>query len=162
EFLWSMSPYRPQSIPSGTRFNATLRSPLQFGMATLEAAELDQVGSAPSTDVVNAILSTPLDSHTAKHGMPVEATLALPVFSADNHLIFRQGSRIVGTVVQGQAARHWHRNGKLSFMFTGIEAPKSDIVPDHGVHQIEGRLEGVGVDQQSANVRLDEEGGVTA
>jgi hypothetical protein len=160
--LWSLSPYRPQSLPSGTRFTATLRSPLDFGTATLPASELAQVGSQlPSTDVVNALLATALDSHTAQHGMAVGATLSRPVFSMDNHLIFPAGSRLVGTVVQAQAARHWHRTGKLAFMFTGIEAPASNSLAAQPVQQVEGRLESVGVDGQNGNVRMDEEGGVT-
>jgi hypothetical protein len=160
--LWSMLPYHPQSLPAGSRFTATFRSPLDFGMATLDASELDDAGSQPpSSDVVNALLATALDSRTTPHGMEVEATLSRPLFSADNHLIFPEGSRLVGTVVQTRAARHWHRSGKLAFMFTGIEAPASDLLGTPPLHQVEGRLAGVEVDGKSGEVRLDEEGGVS-
>jgi hypothetical protein len=145
--LWSMLPYHPQSLPQGTRFTATLKSPLDFGMAALEPPEIDQAGSEPlSTGVVDAVLTTALDSSTAQHGMTVEATVSRPVFSANNHL---------------PASRHWHRSGKLAFMFTSIEAPSS-LPGTQSARQVEGRLESVGVDQTAGNVRIDEEGGVTA
>jgi hypothetical protein len=160
--LWSMLPYHPQSLPPGTRFTATLKSSLDFGMAALEPSELDQAGSEPpSTGVVDAVLTTALDSSSAQHGMAVEATVSRPVFSADNHLIYPEGSRLIGSVVQAQPSRHWHRSGKLAFMFTSIEAPSS-LPGTPSARQVEGRLESVGVDQTAGNVRIDEEGGVTA
>jgi hypothetical protein len=165
--LWSLLPYRPQSLPSGTYFTATLRSPLDFGMATLEASEPEEAGSQPpSLDLVEADLATVLDSHTAQHGMAVEATLSRPVFSADHHLILPEGSHLVRTVVQAQAARHWHRSGKLAFAFTKIEprsteAPASNQPAPQPIIQAEGHLESVGVDATAGNVQIDDEGGVT-
>ncbi len=119
EKMWSMLPYRPQSVPTGTRFTATLNKPLDFGTALFDASESSPAGS-PSLDgdIVNAVLTTPLDSHTAQHGLRVEATVSRPIFSADNHLIFPEGSKLIGSVVQAQPSRYWHRPGKLAFMFT--------------------------------------------
>ena len=160
--LWSFSPWRPQSLPAGSRFTATLRGPLDFGTAALQSTEVDQMGSMlPPAAVVSAVLATGLDSRTAQHGMFVEAILSRPVFSPDNHLVFPEGSRLVGSVVEARAARRWHRNGKLAFMFTGIEAPESAFSGAQAVQQIEGRLESVEVDSNTGNVRLDEEGGAT-
>jgi hypothetical protein len=163
EKIWSMLPYHPQSLPVGTRFTATLKKPLDFGSARFDASESSPAAS-PSLagDVVNAVLTTPLDSQNSQHGMPVEAVLSRPVFSADNQLIFPQGSKLVGTVVQAQPARHWHRAGKLAFMFTQIDAPPSmtaEAVPS--TRQVEGRLESVGVSDDAGNVKLDAEGGTT-
>jgi hypothetical protein len=70
------------TVVAGTRFTATLKSPLDFGMAALEPSELDQAGSQlPSTGVIDTVLTTALDSSTAQHGMAVEATVSRPVFS---------------------------------------------------------------------------------
>ena len=38
EKMWSMLPYRPQSVPTGTRFTATLKKPLDFGTALFDAS----------------------------------------------------------------------------------------------------------------------------
>jgi hypothetical protein len=160
--LWSFLPYRPQSVPPGSRFTATLRSPLDFGTGTLEPSELDPSPSeALNDDVVNAVLTTALDSTASKRGTAVEAEVSQPVFSPDNHLIFPQGSHLTGTVVQAQPARFWHRNGKLAFMFTGVEVPPSPASPAMALMPIEGRLESVEVNGAAGDVRLDEEGGVT-
>jgi hypothetical protein len=110
--------------------------------------------------VVNAVLTTPLDSQNAQHGMLVEATLSRPVFSADSHLIFPEGSKLVGTIVQAVPARYWHRAGKLAFMFTQIDAPPS-MTAGPSTQQVEGRLESVGVSDDAGHVKLDAEGGTT-
>lgn len=161
EKLFSMLPYHPQSLPAGTRFTATLKKPLDFGTASFDASESSPaVSPSLAGDVVNAVLTTPLDSQTAQHGMPVEAALSRPVFSADNHLIAPEGARLIGTVVQAQPARHWHRAGKLAFVFTQIDAPPS-MTAALSTQQVEGRLESVGVSDDAGNVKLDEEGGTT-
>src|SRR5581483_4843582 len=84
-----------------------------------------------------------------------------PVFTEDKHLIFPEGTRLVGSVVQSRPARRWHRNGTLAFMFTGIDPPASAVSGTPGIQQIEGRLDSVEVDSSSGNVKLDEEGGAT-
>ena len=162
--LLSMLPYRPQSLPSGTRFTATLRAPLDFGSASVQSSALEEARSqAPSIDLVNAVLMTSLDSSTAQHGMAVDAIVSRPVFSADNHLIVPEGSHLTGTVVQAKPARIWHRNGKLAFVFTGIQTPAAGIQVTATVTpvMVEGRLESIEVDSASGDVRLDEEGGAT-
>jgi hypothetical protein len=159
--LWSFSPWRPQSLPAGTRFAATLRSPIDFGTATLQPGEIDQVGSTlPPDAVISAVLATDLDSSKTPHGTPVQAILSRPVFSEDQHLIFPEGTRLVGSVVQAKPARRWHRNGTLAFMFTGIDPSTSAVSGTPGIQQIEGRLDSVEVDSSTGNVKLDEEGGV--
>lgn len=162
EKLLSFLPYHSQSLPPGTRFTATLNKPLDFGTARLDIPESNPTGS-PSLagDLVNAVLATPLDSQTAQSGIAVEATVSRPVFSADNRLIFPEGSKLVGTVVQAQPARHWHRAGKLAFVFTRIDAPPSMTAAAPSTGQVEGRLESVGVSDDAGNVKLDAEGGTT-
>jgi hypothetical protein len=165
EALWSFAPWHPQYLPAASRFNAKLLSPIEFGDASIPASELSDLGSEPPPDaIVAARLIPSLDSRTASHGSPVEAVLTRPLFSADNHLIFPEGSRLSGNVVQAQPARHWHRNGKLAFMFTRMEPPTSLSVDSNTtvVHEIEGRLEGVEINGKEGAVQIDEEGGAAA
>jgi hypothetical protein len=141
-------------------FNAELLSPLQFGTATLPAAELGEIGSQPAADsVVHARLTSALGSRTAQKGSPAEAALSQPLFSADHHLVFPEGSRLRGAVAQARAARHWRRNGQLRFSFQGIEPPPSASGLNAQIEQrVEGRLESVEVNRKQ-NVKMDEEGG---
>ncbi|HYM12637.1 MAG TPA: hypothetical protein VEU62_18005 [Bryobacterales bacterium] len=155
--------YHPQYLRQGTRFNAELQAPLQFGTATLPPAELGEIGSQPAADsVVHARLTSALDSRTVQKGTPAEAVLSQPLFSLDHHLVFPEGSRLHGTVVQARAARHWRRNGQLRFSFQGIEPPPSASGLNTRIEQrVEGRLESVEVNRKQ-NVKMDEEGGTQA
>jgi len=165
EGLWSYAPWHPQYLPSASRFNAKLEAPIEFGEVSISSAELAELGSEPAPDaIVAARLIPSLDSRTASHGTAVEAVLTRPLFSADNHLIFPEGSRLSGNVVQAQAARHWHRNGKLAFMFTRMQLPTSLAAGSDApaAQEVEGRLDGVEVNAKEGAVQIDEEGGAAA
>lgn len=162
EEMWSFAPWHPQYLPATSRFNAKLQSPIDFGEVSIPSSELADLGTEPAPDsIVAARLVPSLDSRTASHGNKVEAVLTRPLFSADNHLIFPEGSRLSGSVVQAQGARHWHRSGKLSFMFTRMELPQglARTLDAPKVQELEGRLDGVEVDKSTDAVQLDEEGG---
>src|ERR1700758_2159118 len=105
EFLWGYAPWRPQYLPSASRFNAKPEAPIDFGEVSIPSSELTQFGSEPAPDAfVAARLIPSLDSRIAGHGNAVEAVLTRPLFSADNHLIFPEGSRLIGSVTQAQPA----------------------------------------------------------
>lgn len=160
--MWSFAPWHPQYLRSASRFNAKLRAPIDFGDVSVPASELGQLGTVPAADsIVAARLIPTLDSRTTSHGTAVEAVLSRPLFSGDNHLIFPEGSRLSGNVVQAQAARHWHRSGKLAFMFTRLELPEglARRVDAPAAQELEGRLDGVEVNTNDGAVQLDEEGG---
>jgi len=162
DMLWSLAPWHPQYVPSGSRFNANLQAPLEFGEASVPASEFGALGSQPAPDaIVAARLIPSLSSKTATHGGAVSAVLTRPLFSSDNHLVFPEGSRLTGTVVQAQPARRWHRSGKLAFMFTRMQLPESltDGSASASVQDVEGRLDGVEVNGHDGKVQLDEEGG---
>jgi hypothetical protein len=162
EAMWSFAPWHPQYLPAGSRFNAKLLSPLPFGDATIPASQLTELGTQPPTDaVVAARLITSLDSRTALHGAPVEAVLTRPLLSEKGLILFPEGSRLTGSVVQAEPARRWHRSGKLAFMFTQMEPPpEASVFTDaSGKQEIEGRLEGVEVNGNDGKVQIDEEGG---
>src|SRR5450432_681633 len=62
DFLWSKLPYHPQYVRRGTRFDAPLRDPLQFGFQSVKQGDLAQLGSQPLPDsVVHARLLTALN-----------------------------------------------------------------------------------------------------
>ncbi|MGH9398603.1 MAG: hypothetical protein ACRD18_17350 [Terriglobia bacterium] len=147
-------PYHRQAFQPGTVFTAEIRTPLKFGVETLPAAELSEVGSPPPPEsIIHARLVTPLDSATAHQGAPVEAIVTEPLFSAKHQLIIPQGSQLEGTVVQAKAARRLRRNGKLRFTFQRIELPtaRPEII-----HASVERVEVA----KSAHLKLDAEGGV--
>ena len=77
DFLWSKLPYHPQYVRRGTRFDASLRDPLQFGFEPVKQGILPKLGSQPLPDsVVHARLLTALDSASAKQGEAVEAVVS--------------------------------------------------------------------------------------
>jgi hypothetical protein len=146
--MWSFVPWHPQYLRSASRFNAKLRAPIDFGDVSIPASELAELGTEPAADsIVAARLIPTLDSRTASHGTAVEAVLTRPLFAANGHLIFPEGSHLTGNVVQAQAARHWHRSGKLAFMFTRLELPEglARCVDAPAAQELEGRLDGVEV-----------------
>jgi len=157
--LLARLPYHPQYWPNGTRLNAELLAPLDFGMAAIPVTELSQLGAEPTGDlVVHARLVTDLDSRSDAKGMAVEALLTQPLFSADHHLLFPEGSRLRGSVVQVRPARSWHRNGQLRFSFQNFEPEMSGAAPVQTARRVEGQLDGVEVGAKE-KVTIDSEGG---
>lgn len=152
----AMLPYHSQTMPVGTRFDAELLAPLDFGTIVVPALDLVKIGSSASpVGVAHARLITPLSSATTQRGKPVEAILSQPMFTGDHHLILPVGSRLEGIVLQAQPARRFDRNGSLRFTFRRI-------VPPSGVTQsVEGNLSGVAANRES-HIKLDAEGGAHA
>ena len=124
DFLWSKLPYHPQYVRRGTRFDAPLRDPLDFGVASVAAADLASPGSQPLPDsVVHARLLNTLDSGSAKLGDEVKAVVSAPLFSPDHKLIYPEGTLLTGTVVVAKRARFFHRPGQLRFNFQRVDLP---------------------------------------
>ena len=125
DFMWAKAPYHPQYVRRGTRFDAPLREPLEFGFATVKQRDLAGMGSQPVADsMVHVRLLTALDSASAKPGEAVEAVVTAPLFSADHQLVFPEGTRLIGMVVVAKKARSFHRPGQLRFNFQSIELPQ--------------------------------------
>ena len=145
-------PVHPQYLDKGTPFDASLVTPLDFGLESFEPGALSSVATPPPPDtVVHALLRTQLSSATAKKGDAFDATITDPVF-ANGKLIFPAGSRISGVVTQAQHARKFHRNGSLRIEFR-------QIAPPSGLEQtIIANLEGVEVGS-GERLSLDDEGG---
>ena len=125
DFLWSKLPYHPQYVRRGTRFDASLRDPLQFGFVPVKQGDLAALGSQPLPDsVVHARLLTALDSASAKLGQEVKAVVSAPLFSPDHKLVFPEGTLLTGTVVLAKKARSFHRPGQLRFNFQRVDLPE--------------------------------------
>src|SRR6185437_11634593 len=49
-FLWAKLPYHPQSYRAGTRFDAVLEKPIDFGEVSVAAGKLREMGTQPPSD----------------------------------------------------------------------------------------------------------------
>ena len=153
QYLLAQLPYRRQYLEPGTRFDADLEKPLDFGQATRVPEQLGSVGMEPAPDTtLHARLTAEVSSATASHGTPIEAVLTEPVFNAAHQLLLPANSRIIGEVMHAKPAGKLHHNGELRVVFERIETPEGQAQAMHG------SLEGVEVDS-AANMKLDSEGG---
>jgi hypothetical protein len=148
-------PVHPQYFDAGTRFNAELLEPLNFGTEEVPAEKMLKVGTTPAAgSIIHALLKTPLDSATAQKGETVEAVMTEPLVT-NSQLILPEGTVLKGSVLQVQPARRLHRNGQLRIVFHQVVPPKS------AEQQVEASLEGVEV-KDDQNLSLDSEGGAQA
>src|SRR5262245_21095808 len=123
--LWSLSPYHPQFMPTGTTYKASLRQQLSFGYALVNNSTLNGIGSQPPpASIIKARLMTPLDSRTTPAGTPVEAVVTYPLYSyLDHRLLFPAGSRLYGEVTQIHDAGFLARGARVEIKFTKMEPP---------------------------------------
>ncbi|HEX3154239.1 MAG TPA: hypothetical protein VHV32_06410 [Candidatus Angelobacter sp.] len=153
QYLLAQLPYRWQYLEPGTRFNADLKKPLDFGPARRVPEQLGSVGMEPAPDtMLHARLTTEVSSATARHGTPIEAVLTEPIFNPRHQLLLPVDSRIVGHVMHAKPAGKLHHNGELRIVFEKIETPEGQAQAMHG------SLEGIEV-ASAANMKLDSEGG---
>ena len=132
DFLWAKAPYHPQYLRRGTRVDAPLSAPLEFGLEKVKVADLSELGSHPAPDTVGRVrLISPLDSATTKVGEPMQAVVSAPLFSSDHKLALPEGTRLVGRVTVAKKARYFHRGGQLRFRFDEVELPTAvgDLKP---------------------------------
>jgi type IV secretory pathway VirB10-like protein len=153
QFLLAQLPLRRQYVEPGTRFDASLEFPLDFGQTVRDSGQLRFVGAEPAPDTtIHAWLAAEISSATAVRGSPIEAVITQPVFKADHQLVLPANSRVFGEVTQAKPAGKLHHNGELRVVFQRIATPDGKMQP------MQGSLEGVEVDR-SANMKLDSEGG---
>jgi hypothetical protein len=154
-FAVAQLPYHPQYLDAGTRFNAELQQPLDFGEEALTPEKMRAIGTAPPDgSIIHALLTTPLSSADSKKGQDVEAVMTEPLFAA-NQLILPEGTHLKGAVLNAQPARRMHRNGQLRIVF-------HEVVPPNAAQQhVEASLEGVEV-KSDQHLSLDAEGGAQA
>ncbi|MGA8269758.1 MAG: hypothetical protein WB787_18505 [Candidatus Acidiferrales bacterium] len=156
QYLLGQLPYHRQYVEPGTRFNAALDAPLDFGAASRGAGLFATIGTPPPPEsLLQARLEGDVTSATAHRGTPVSAVVTTPLYSAEHDLILPANSRLVGEVLQAKPAGKLHRNGDLRVTFERIE------LPDGPARTVHGSLEGAEVDR-AARLRLDAEGGAHA
>ena len=156
---YSRLPYHPQFLPANTRFSAQLTEPLVAGIETIGARDMEQIAiPRPDTVVTARLLSTV--SSNSDTGSKVLAIVSEPFYSADHHLILPEGTRLIGTVVQAQAARWFRRSGKLRLRFQEMTLP--DVIPMKNRHlTVEATIARVGAVRE-LRINVDDEGVMTS
>lgn len=179
DYAMSRLPYHPQSVRSRTRFDAELRSPLDFGSEDITRDSVALLGSQPSPgSIVHARLLTPLDSLSSTQGEKVEAVLEEPLFSADHKLVLPEGTLVDGSVTMVKRARWFHRGGHLRFNFQNVDlnpqtvellsapagAPLSSEEKLHRQEGLQFRTQATlsAAEGGNAPLKVDKEGGVQA
>jgi hypothetical protein len=179
DYFMAKLPYHPQFVRNGTRFDAELRNPLNFGSAPVTRSSMLLLGSQPPPDsIVHARLITPLDSGIATQGQQVNALLTQPLFSPDHKLVLPEGTRLSGSVVVAKKARWFHRTGQLRFNFQDVDLPQEVAqlkfpepagaaapetqVATQKVLRFRSQAILKGAEGGSAPVKVDSEGGVKA
>jgi hypothetical protein len=146
-------PYHPQIIQAGTGYHAELLAPLDFGVVASSELAPPEARPAPSS-LLNARLLTPLDSAKTPRGTAVHAVVTQPVFSADDRLIFPEGTVIDGEVTLAKPARRMHRNGQLRFLFESVHRQAAEPT------KMLASLTAI-ESSEDARLALDDEGGAT-
>ena len=158
DFLIRRLPYHPQSYGTGTRFDAVLIAPIDFGTVEIAAESLRSVGMQPPGDsTVSIRLVTPLNSARAHNGETVEGVVSQPLFTNGRELVLPEGTRVEGTVRQAQPARWFHRGGRLRFTFDSVETPQVAALAPAVKERVDGLLARAGSDP-AAGIRVDKEG----
>ncbi len=156
DFCWSKLPYHPQRYRSGTRFDAVLEKPLDFGEVSIPADQLRAVGTTPAPDAAAQVrfLSTisSADSHV---GDPVAGVLSEPLFSAKHELVLPEGTHLNGKVTQARPARMFHRGGQLRFAFDKLGISDFAFAPEHN-ERTEAQL--TAAEETNGSLKVDPEG----
>jgi hypothetical protein len=123
-FLLEKLPYHPQWYRAGTRFDAVLNQPLDFGDIVIRSEDLQALGSYPPPDsVVQMRILSNLSSSDARVGESMNGVLSEPLLSADHKLVLPQGTRLNGKITLARPARMFHRGGQLRFAIENLELP---------------------------------------
>jgi hypothetical protein len=161
DYLIKKLPYHPQWYRRNTRFDATLAAPLDFGIASVASDVLRNVGMPGGESFGQVRLLTDLSSAHAVKNTPVNGVLAEPVFSPDHRLLIPEGTRLTGHVRSAQAARWFHRGGKLGFTFDRVELPAITALPPISIERTPALLSAAESDPR-AGVKVDSEGDAKA
>ncbi|MBV8572751.1 MAG: TrbI/VirB10 family protein [Acidobacteriaceae bacterium] len=157
DFMWSKLPYHPQRYRAGTRFDAVLEKPLEFGEVSIAAEKLAAIGTPPPPDAAAQVrfLST-VTSADAHVGDPVAGVLSQPLFSAKHELVLPQGTHLNGKVTQARAARMFHRGGQLRFAFDQLDV--SEIASTKPAHVERTQAQLTAAEQANGALTVDSEG----
>src|SRR5262249_10720736 len=147
--------------PVGTRLNAVLLEPLDFGAAVFEKGALDEFGSQPPAGSIASVrLITPLNSRVTAPGASVRAQLTEPLFTSEHRLIFPAGSVLLGEVSEVNPARSRHHHGRLMFRFTTIEPPALFTSISLPAQEVDGSPVSIAVARDMKNLHITERDGL--
>jgi hypothetical protein len=150
--LYAQVPVHPQELWAGTQYDAELKQPLELtGQDVPAPAPAADLSELKLTGNIEARLVDPVDSNTARAGMPVEAVLTQPLFEtepvttvqvadatvpaatrAHGKLLLPEGTHLIGSVVEAKPAGMFGHNGSLRFTFRKAELPAGDERVVHG------------------------------
>ncbi len=156
--LYGQLPYHPQRIWAGTQFVAELTAAVTLQLPALPPVAVSD-SSSLSGKVVDARLTEPLDSKTAKRGESVTALVTAPLFDHDHRLILPEGAELDGLVSMSKPARSFGRNGQLRFAIRGVKNP-IETAEQHK-ETVYGTLSGA-EGNSGQNLSVDSEGNVKA
>lgn len=164
DFLLEKLPYHPQWYRTGTRFDAVLEQPVDFGKIVIGSEELQTLGAYPPSDAVAQmrILSN-LSSSDARVGDSMDGVLSEPLFTADHKLVLPQGTQLDGKITLAHRARLFHRGGQLRFAIEKLKIPMlaaeqrtRPAAPAGRVESVQAQLTDVEADPGA--VKVDPEG----
>src|SRR5258708_15404508 len=135
--LYAQVPVHPQELWAGTQYDAELKQPLELtGQDVPAPAPAADLSELKLTGNIEARLVDPVDSNTARPGMPVEAVLTQPLFEtepaateqvadatvpaateAHGKLLLPAGTHLIGSGVEANPAGMFGHNGRLPFTF---------------------------------------------
>ncbi|MBV8551339.1 MAG: hypothetical protein JOY54_08570 [Acidobacteriaceae bacterium] len=161
-YVLSKLPYHPQWYRTGTRFDAVLEKPLDFGTVQVASSEFGQVGAPPAPDsVAQMMLLETISSADARVGDSMVGVLSQPLFTPDHKLVLPEGTRLTGKITLAQPAKYLHRGGKLRFAIDDVQVPAIAKAPVDAAFQqrpepVRGQLAAAEVNPQA--VKVDSEG----
>lgn len=152
---YSYLPYHPQFIPKRTQVAVELQEPLTFGTVRLDSIQGDSAMLPPMDSIISARMVSAVTSNS-QPGTRVEAIVSEPLYAGDQ-LLLPEGTRLIGSVVDSQAAASWRRGGKVRFSFQWMELPPG-VKSSRRMYRLQAILAGVDTERIS-NIKVDAEGG---
>ena len=162
QLVYHQLPYHPERIEKGTAWTIETTEPLSIpaepALASTPANATKTPTPAPPdngrpTWTIQAYLSDPLSSATARTGQPIQAVVAEPVYNRDHTIAVPQGALVIGAVTQAKPARSFARAGTLHFDFRQV------VLPGGQTRNVQASLTGADA-TSAAKLAMDSEGRV--
>lgn len=160
QFVYHQLPYHPERIEKDTAWTIETTEPLSIpAEPALLSALADPTAPVPPPDngrrtwTIQAYLSDPLSSATAKTGQSIQAVVAEPVYNRDHTIAVPQGALVIGAVTQAKPARSFARAGTLHFDFRQV------VLPGGQTRNVQASLTGADA-ASAAKLAMDSEGRV--
>lgn len=154
--LFSYLPYHPQHLDRGSLLDAVLTKSLEFDLTSEGPADHRFIGrQIPDNTLIHARLLTELSSKKSRRGDRIEAVLTQPIWDLHGELLYPEGTRLLGSVINSKRAGWFGRSGELRIVFRSLQLSEGTE------EAIKGQIEALDT-QRNENVMLDAEGGTRA